>query len=100
MLPPSNDPGFGEKYSGKTKRIINKDGSFNVVRTGVAFNARDVYLFLINTSWPRFLSLMLLFYLVLNLLFASSYFLTGPENLAPPDRVIQAGFVPASRLVS
>ena len=28
------DPGLGEKYNEKTTRIINPNGSFNVVREG------------------------------------------------------------------
>lgn len=82
MLQQTTDPGFGEKYSGKTKRIINRDGTFNVVREGCGFNLRDFYLFLINTSWPKFLGLMLAFYLAINFIFAGMYFLTGIEHLA------------------
>ncbi|MDQ3290270.1 MAG: ion channel [Bacteroidota bacterium] len=87
MLQQATDPGSGEKYSSQTKRIINKDGSFNVVRKGGTFNSRDFYLFLINTSWSKFLGLILLFYLIVNLFFTSIYLLTGLENLAnlPPD---------------
>ncbi len=80
MLQPTTDPGFGEKYSSHTKRIINKDGSFNVVRKGGSWNARDFYLFLINATWPVFLSLMLLFYLLINLLFAGMYYLAGKSG--------------------
>ncbi len=82
MLQQTNDPGFGEKYSGRTKRVINKDGTYNVIRKGSGFNTRDFYLFLINASWPTFLGLMLLFYLLINLLFAGLYYLAGIEHLA------------------
>ncbi len=82
MLQPGQDPGSGEKYAGKTKRIINKDGSFNVVKVGADYSARDVYLFLINASWLKFLSLLILFYFLINLLFAGLYYVTGIHHLA------------------
>ncbi len=82
MVQQTNDPGFGEKYAGKTKQIINPDGTYNVVRKGGGFNSRDFYLFLINASWPTFLTLLLLFYLLINLLFAGCYYLAGIEHLA------------------
>ena len=75
------DPGFGEKYARRTKRIINKDGSFNVIRKGAGFNVRDAYLFLINTSWIKFLLLLLLVYALVNLAFTGWYYSIGIEHL-------------------
>ena len=31
----TTDPGLGEIYNRKTKRVINQDGTFNVVRKGM-----------------------------------------------------------------
>ncbi len=75
------DPGLGEKYLGKTKRVINKDGSFNVTRTGTEFHPKDIYQFLVNLSWIKFFGLTVLSYLIFNALFGLIYFLTGVENL-------------------
>jgi len=75
------DPGFGEKYNRRTKRIINKNGSFNVVRKGAGFNVRDIYLFLINTSWFKFLLLLLTTYILVNLVFTGWYFQIGIDHL-------------------
>lgn len=75
------DPGFGEKYSAPTKRIINPDGSFNVVRRHTEFNGRDLYQFLVNLSWPYFIMLVFLFYGIVNLLFTGVYYLGGIHNL-------------------
>lgn len=75
------DPGLTQKYTGSIRRIINKDGAFNVKRRGV--NWRDIhpYLYMINTTWPRFLVDVLAGYLTLNLVFATIYFLAGVEHL-------------------
>lgn len=75
------DPGTGEKYFGKTKRLINKDGSFNVVKTGTGLNIRDLYHFLTTISWTRFFLLVVSAYILLNFLFAFLYLLAGPEHL-------------------
>ena len=76
------DPGLGEKYFQKTKRIINHDGSFNVTKTGAGFNYRDIYQFLINISWTKFFLLVLSVYISLNFLFAFLYYFVGVEDLA------------------
>jgi inward rectifier potassium channel len=78
----SPDPGLGEKYSGTIKRLINKDGSFNVNRRGTTFNFRDIYFNLINLSWPRFFIITASVYIFINFLFALSYLAAGVEHLA------------------
>lgn len=77
----TRDPGFGVKFNAKTKRIINKDGSFNVIREGVGFSFKNLYQKLTNISWLGFLGLIIVFYLGINLFFATIYYLIGVENL-------------------
>jgi inward rectifier potassium channel len=79
------DPGLGEKYFQKTKRIINNDGSFNVSKVGAGFNYKDIYQLLINVSWTKFFLIMLSIYILLNFLFAFLYYLVGVEDLAGID---------------
>lgn len=76
-----NDPGFGAKYSGRTKRIINKDGSFNVHRIGAEKGIRSLYQELVSMSLPRFLALVFVTYITLNTLFAAIYFTIGIEHI-------------------
>jgi inward rectifier potassium channel len=76
-----NDPGFGAKYSGRTKRIINKDGSFNVHRIGAETGVRSLYKELVSMSLSRFLLLVLATYISFNALFASIYYLIGIEHI-------------------
>src|SRR5262245_28620266 len=54
MEQPSFDPGLTQKFSGRLRRFINKDGSFNVRRLGATWRATHPYLHLINMSWPTF----------------------------------------------
>lgn len=89
MQTPSFDPGLTQKYEGPLRRIINPDGSFNVLRRGT--NWRDVhpYLHLVSTSWPRFFGWVLLGYITVNLIFAVCYFLLGAGALT--DKVAPGG---------
>lgn len=77
----SDDPGFGEKYFSQTQRLINKDGSFNIIKKGAGFTPRDIYQYLINISWPKFFSIVLTFYIALNFIFAMLYFIVGADHI-------------------
>ena len=75
------DPGLGEKFGGKTKRIINPDGSFNVKRSNAGHSPRDIYHFLVNLSWTNFFLLIFAGYFLVNLLFGIVYYMIGVENI-------------------
>ena len=77
----TRDPGTGSAYSAHAKRIINKDGSFNVVKVGLGYNTRNTYQALIQMSWPRFFVLMFSFLFIINLIFALAYYFIGVEQL-------------------
>ncbi len=79
---PTHNAGLGEKYLDESKRLINKDGSFNLKRTGNPFQARSLYQWLTAISWPTFLGLMLLLYIFVNALFACGYLVIGIEQLS------------------
>jgi len=56
------------------RRILEKNGNFNVVRHGLSFwSSASVYHHLLNMRWPVFLAWAALGYLGLNLLFAAVY---------------------------
>ncbi|MEO8098739.1 MAG: ion channel [Acidobacteriota bacterium] len=79
---PSFDPGLTQHYSGALLRAINKDGSFNVHRQrGFRSFAGSVYLQLVTMSWPRFLGMVALTYLIVNILFAGLYTALGSESI-------------------
>ena len=77
------DLGFGTKNFEKTRRLINRDGSFNVNKKGRRFlHMYDAYHTLITVSWPSFLLLVFVGYLATNLLFAGIYYMIGIDQLS------------------
>jgi len=82
MFKQAQDPGLGEKYFKHTKRIINKDGSFNIKRTGGGIPSINAFHYLINISWTKFLLIVFAGFVCVNLLFAILYQLAGIQNLS------------------
>jgi inward rectifier potassium channel len=63
-------------------RLLNRDGSFNVARSGLGFlDSFAPYHLLLTISWRGFLGVVSVVYLVLNLLFAVAYLACGPDAL-------------------
>lgn len=59
-------------------RTVIRYGQFNIVTKGASrFHWRDLYHLLLTISWPRFLTLIGLLYLVTNVLFAFAYLAGG-----------------------
>lgn len=79
----TNDPGTGTRYSEYSRRIINKDGTFNVIKRGLPPSTRNTYQFLIQTSWASFLGIVFVYLLAINALFATIYFLMAPPEFIP-----------------
>jgi inward rectifier potassium channel len=77
------DLGFGSVVARESRqRFLNKDGSFNVRREGLSFwQELSPYHYLISISWPKFLSLLALSYLLANMLFAFLYLGCGNDAL-------------------
>jgi inward rectifier potassium channel len=77
------DLGFGSVVTSTNARLLNRDGSFNVTRTGFGFlGSLYLYHWLLNISWRVFLGVVLGLYLALNLLFGFAFWLCGPAALA------------------
>ena len=83
------DLGFGSVVSQQRHlRLLNRDGSFNVLRQQGLLDSLGSYYSLIMMSWPRFIGLVIAFYAVTNALFAEMYVLCGPkalQTLGGPD---------------
>jgi inward rectifier potassium channel len=78
----ANDFGFDVDTGQSSGRIINKDGSSNVRKTGLHFFKRlSVFHWLIELSTFRFFGLLTLVFLCINLFFAIIYYAMGPEAL-------------------
>lgn len=79
------DPGFGENYNRSTKRLINKDGSFNIQKRGFRIKLHDLYQYLKDVSVGWLALLVLGSYLLINVFFALLYLWCGIENLHGTD---------------
>lgn len=75
------DLGLGSYVPEGSHRIINKDGSFNVIRKGLSyFETFSMYQWLITMSWLKFGTLIFSSYLVINIFFAFLYYIGGESN--------------------
>ena len=86
------DPGLTHQFSGELRRTINRDGSFNVHRRGARLRDFNPYQYMIETTWPRFLALVLFGFLFVNTTFAGLYLMVGIEHL----RAIDTGLSPSA----
>ena len=77
---PTLDPGIGEKFSRRTKRAINHDGSFNVRRRGGP-HQNDPYQWLLTMNWVPFIGVVVVFFTLLNVAFACAYLALGLDDL-------------------
>src|SRR3979409_1791030 len=80
------DLGFGSVRSrASQRRLLNRDGSFNVARSGLGLlESLAPYHQLLTISWAGFLGLVGALYVVLNLVFAVAYLACGPDALLGP----------------
>ena len=80
------DLGFGSVVARESQqRLLNRDGTFNVTRTGLRFSSSiNLYHSLLMMPWWRFLVILSASYLVINGVFATIYLLCGPKALNGP----------------
>lgn len=94
------DLGFGSVVAAESRRrLINRDGSFNVRRRGLPWRSSfSLFNDLVALSWPAFSLLFPAFYLLINCIFAAGYLALGPAALEGPagpewpERALQAFF--------
>jgi inward rectifier potassium channel len=77
------DLGFGSVVSHESRqRLLNRDGSFNVIRSGLGFlESFAPYHLMLTISWTGFLVVVSVSYLVLNVVFAGAYLACGSDAL-------------------
>src|SRR3979490_2447618 len=87
------DLGFGSVVSRQSRqRLLNRDGSFNVARTGLGYlESFAPYHQLLTISWGGFLAVVSLLYLVLNLVFSLAFLACGPDALLGPGSAMLGG---------
>jgi len=77
------DLGFGTEVArGTRRRLLNRDGSFNVALEGLdPLSSLSLYHWLLRISWPQFLAFIAVTYISINGLFAVAFLLCGPDAL-------------------
>ncbi len=77
-----DDLGLGLQPVVKNQRVINRNGTANILRTGTPFfRTADTYNALITMPWSAFTLLVFSVYIGINILFAFAYLGLGIENL-------------------
>ncbi len=77
------DLGLDRGVSKGRQRTINPDGTYNMERkTGSSIGDFKIYHWLITTSWAKFWLVVFLFYGIMNVLFATAFYLVGIDQLA------------------
>ncbi len=99
MSEEDRDLGFGSKVVTESRlRFLNRDGTFNVRRTGIRqLSTLNLYHFLLTMSWAQFLGLVLLLYFLSNIVFGLLYSSLGAEYLVdtsskPTENIFLRGF--------
>ena len=77
------DLGFGAVVSRESQqRLLNRDGSFNVERTGLRFwSSFSAYHAMLTMPWWQFFLATAVLYLIVNAAFAAAYLACGPGAL-------------------
>jgi inward rectifier potassium channel len=74
----NNDTGFGGNPDNYGGRFVNRDGSFNVKKEGLSFFRRfSIFHSMLNMPVWKFYGTLFVFYLTINFIFGSIYFLIG-----------------------
>jgi inward rectifier potassium channel len=78
----NNNTGFSSNSDNLGGRFINKDGSYNLVKEGMTFWKRfSIFHNALNLPQWKFITLIVLFYIAINLVFTMIYFWIGPGEL-------------------
>src|SRR5258705_4666654 len=83
LLKSYNDTGFGSNAENYGGRFVNKDGSFNVKKEGLPFWERfSMFHTMINLPTWKFISIIVIVFILINLLFAIIYWIIGVPEFA------------------
>ena len=82
-LKSEDNTGFGSGATSSGGRFVNRDGGANVIKKGVGiFYRYSWYHTMLGMKRSKFLLLLLLIYISVNLVFAGIYYLIGIDHLA------------------
>ena len=76
----NNDTGFASNSNDTGGRFINKDGSYNLIKEGMPFRKRfSIFHDMLNLAQWKFITVILAFFVMINLLFTIVYFFIGAQ---------------------
>lgn len=79
------DTGFSSKITNEGSRLLNKNGSINIEKTGLSFVQRfSFFHWFMTMKWGPFFLVLLAAYVVINTVFGLAYTLTGINGLSGP----------------
>ncbi len=104
----NRDLGFGTRVAEQSRlRFLNRDGSFNVVRSGHPLWRRlNLFHAFLTMPWPYFFTILAGAYFLTNLLFALAYTACGTDALlgsaahTPGERILEAFFFSVQTLAT
>lgn len=77
----NNDTGFGTNADNYGGRFINRDGTYNLKKVGTPFSNRfSLFHMMLNMSLWKFITVIVLFFLSINLVYALIYFALGADG--------------------
>ncbi len=77
----NNDTGFGSGSTSYGGRFVNRDGSFNLRKTGVSFRNRfSVFHTMLHMPTWKFIAVIITFFLLINLLYTALYIWIGLDG--------------------
>lgn len=79
------DQGLGVKSNKKSKRLINPEGDFNIIRNGQPFSFKNIYEHLVGMGPAKFFLFTILSYFTINIIYAFVYLLIGTDQLSISD---------------
>ncbi len=100
------DPGITQSYDGRIRRILNRDGSFNVRRRGRRLQDLHLYQFFVRLTWPVFFAVVGAGFLAITVAFTGLYFAAGIGGLqgvqagTPAESFLQVFFLSVQTLTT
>jgi len=100
------DPGITQSYDGSVRRIVNRNGSFNVRRRGRRLSDFHLFQFFVTLSWPRFFAVVILAFVLVTLAFTGLYLAVGVSELqgidaaTPGERFLEVLFFSVQTLTT
>jgi inward rectifier potassium channel len=86
------DLGFGSVVGRESRaRLLNRNGTFNVIREGLRWVEMLEPHTLLRISWAKFIAVVVGMYVLLNLIFALCFVAFGPDDLLGPGAQMLGG---------